>query len=657
MSGYWLHAAIALVTIGLVNNFHYRILMGLCFILFYRHVLEKRARLITSLLIVLLLILSIPGNKKITQGRVVSLRNGYQIVSNGLTSVMIYSHDEDVCFDDIVKIDCELNEVNGYDNFEISTFVSWAKGQNIYCQGSIEKYEIIRSEFSLRRVIYQHNKTNGNEWINQLLFGNGMASESDYKYFFVASGMHVSLLAKWLRSYYGRRHYPLQAQLKTIKAICLLGLVFRFPYVFVRVLVNLTTDLLIDDRRDKTALRAILMVLYRPYYVKSVTFLVPFGLSFINLFAENRRNITARVYILLVQLYFYGSCNIMSTLFFSLARTCSALSYGLGLACCLMPFRIPLEGNIIAFLNILDEIKPFYINGRLSIIMLVMILKYLLDYVNGNDRKCLLMIVLLLLINNFQAAFVPFYTVSYLDVGQGDCSLITMPFSAHGLLIDTGGNIYKDVAGDIVVPYLGSRGISSVDVIISHEDYDHSGALPSLYKQFRVRNVYYKGNEEITINGLKILSPLFDERYEDANDDSQLSYFKIGAFGFLYLGDASQKVEEILVQKYQNLDVSVLKVSHHGSYTGTSDALLANYQIPIAVISAGRGNGYNHPSDSTMEKLDGYMVKVLCTKYEHAISFKVFSDFMIYQDADGKLGVHVSDILRESIVEFVKKMR
>ena len=69
--------------------------------------------------------------------------------------------------------------------------------------------------------------------------------------------------------------------------------------------------------------------------------------------------------------------------------------------------------------------------------MLVLILKYLLDYVNGNDRKCLLMIVLLLLINNFQAAFVPFYTVSYLDVGQGDCSLITMPFSAHGLLIDT----------------------------------------------------------------------------------------------------------------------------------------------------------------------------------------------------------------------------
>ena len=192
-----------------------------------------------------------------------------------------------------------------------------------------------------------------------------------------------------------------------------------------------------------------------------------------------------------------------------------------------------------------------------------------------------------------------------------------------------------------MVPYLRSRGISSVDVIISHEDYDHSGALPSLYKQFRVRNVYYKGNEEIIINGLKILSPLFDERYEDANDDSQLSYFKIGAFGFLYLGDASQKVEEILVEKYQNLDVSVLKVSHHGSYTGTSDALLANYQIPIAVISAGRGNRFGHPSDSTMEKLDGYMVKVLCTKYEHAISFKVFSGFMIYQDADEIGRAHV----------------
>ena len=655
MTGYWLYAAIVLVAIGLVNNLCYRVLLGICFIILYRHVLERKARIICSLLIVLLLLLSIPASGKITSGRVVSLRNGYQIVRNGFTCVMIYSRDEKVCLDDIVRIDCPLNKINSYDNFEVSTFASWAKGQNIYWQGSVDSYEIIRSEFSLRRAIYQHNRANGNEWINQLLFGNGMASESDYKYFFVASGMHVSLLASWLRSANGRKHYPLQAQLKTIRTICLLGLVFRFPYAFVRVMVNLISDLLIDDRRDKTALRAIIMVLYKPYYVKSVTFLVPFGLSFINLFLENRNAIVSRFYILLIQLYFYGSCNIMSTLFFSLARSCAAMSYGLALACCLLPLRIPLEDNLIAFLNILDEIRPVYVNGRIPVVLLIIILKYLIDYVNKNDRKYLITAVILLIINNYQSILVPFYTVTFLDVGQGDCSLITMPFSCHGILIDTGGSVYKDVGNDIVVPYLRSRGLSSVDVIISHDDYDHCGALETLQQQFRVENVYYKGNEELVINGLKLLSPLYDERFEDLNDDSQLTYFRIGEFGFLYLGDASQKVEERLVQKYQNLDVTVLKVSHHGSYTGTSDALLANYQIPIAVISAGRGNGYDHPSDVTVEKLESYLVKILCTKYEHAISFTVFDDFMIYRDADGKLGVHLSDSLKENIVELLQR--
>ena len=65
------------------------------------------------------------------------------------------------------------------------------------------------------------------------------------------------------------------------------------------------------------------------------------------------------------------------------------------------------------------------------------------------------------------------FTIYFVDVGQGDCTLIVTKENKK-ILIDGGGNSNTDVGKNILVPYLLDRGILKLDyIIISHFDFDH----------------------------------------------------------------------------------------------------------------------------------------------------------------------------------------
>ena len=82
--------------------------------------------------------------------------------------------------------------------------------------------------------------------------------------------------------------------------------------------------------------------------------------------------------------------------------------------------------------------------------------------------------------------------------------------------------------------------IKSVNVILSHDDYDHCGALVSLIEKFNVGNVYQKKEEKFVFENLDVYTLLSDEEFDDNNDNSLISYFKINQFYFLYW-EISQK--------------------------------------------------------------------------------------------------------------------
>lgn len=297
-----------------------------------------------------------------------------------------------------------------------------------------------------------------------------------------------------------------------------------------------------------------------------------------------------------------------------------------------------LAGGIILFLKLLEDRKNF----SLKIIALI------------------ICIALGLNANQFN-----FYSqVIFLDVGQGDAILIQEPFSKKVTLIDTGGQLefgHKapwqkrtkpyNLGKDTLIPALKAFGVREVDqVIISHADTDHMGALSELIQEIPVHSLIvspYTFNDpkfssivsafENTIPLVKINAPktigsfhfIHPQRdFNNSNENSLVVYAKIGGRNFLFTGDIGIDAERELIQLYPNLQVDILKVGHHGSKTSTSPSLLTAYQPQLAVISVGENNLYHHPHPEVLACLKEHGVVVGRTDQHGAIRYQYYNSLV-----------------------------
>ncbi len=640
MSILFIYIAVSYVTICLLQNYKQRVVLALLWGFIFHKNIVKKQRIFAYGSLVLLLVCSIPlTGTHFYSGRVNSVKDNYYIVADGISQVILYTETE-LALDDYVVIDEDISAITSYNNFEVSSFTSWAKGNNII--GTIDKdtVEIIKPSSSLRGKLFKHNEETGNNWANELLFGTGLENDSDYSYLFIQSGMHISFLAALILQLVSFFLYEKQAYPLTILILTAIASFFNFPYGFIRVIIFYTCRYFFKDKREEVAVETILLVLYKPYYVVSISFLVPVGLKVISTYGRWFHPLTNRLYLIVIQLIFYGQCNLLAMLLFGLSRKIAGIFYCLSLFSGLLSFYIPLDEIMNYLLGLMDKVPIVSISHRPNFILIILFL-YLLERFMATDlRRYQIGFVILLVFNQFYACFIPYYTITQLDVGQGDCCVITLPFSDEAILIDTGGSIYKDIGNDIVLPYLYSQGIHKVSIIISHDDYDHSGALTTIEEGIQVLQVYTEKQQLIQIKDLKIYNPLYQYEYEDDNDNSLICYFNLGDFYFLYLGDVSASVESDLVDLYPDLEVTVTKISHHGSASATSEKLLTNYRFPYALISAGKNNYYGHPAASVVERLDGYRITSLSTQTSGAIRFYVYRYFMIYIQADGGAGIY-----------------
>lgn len=218
--------------------------------------------------------------------------------------------------------------------------------------------------------------------------------------------------------------------------------------------------------------------------------------------------------------------------------------------------------------------------------------------------------------------------VNFIDVGQGDSTLIQCP-NGRNILIDGG----ESKAGQAVVSYLRSRGIVKIDLLIAtHPDADHIGGLVDVLEQYQVgqfidpgkthttslyenllnlvsaKNIPYalgrKGDsynfDEAT---MRVLSPT-DQLYQDTNDCSVVIELKYGDIKFLLPGDAAEAAELNMVLSKTLSRCQILKAGHHGSSHSTTKKLLQSVKPEVAIISCGRDNRFGHPARETLSRLD-----------------------------------------------------
>jgi competence protein ComEC len=238
-----------------------------------------------------------------------------------------------------------------------------------------------------------------------------------------------------------------------------------------------------------------------------------------------------------------------------------------------------------------------------------------------------------------------------IDVGQGDAILIEYPDESN-MLIDSGPrSIQSDAAIRFVLPYLAYRRIDHLDqVVISHPDADHLGGAPSLLRRIPINKILESGidcrsnlckeyihladslqikretlskGDMMIINSSRgyILSPGTNEFHGvSVNNSSIVIRIVYGNTSFILMGDAEQEVDEKMVERYGKWLVSdLLKVSHHGSNTGTTEDLLKYTSPSIAVISVGKQNKFGHPSPEILKRLELHSVIIKRTDYAGAI--------------------------------------
>jgi competence protein ComEC len=226
-------------------------------------------------------------------------------------------------------------------------------------------------------------------------------------------------------------------------------------------------------------------------------------------------------------------------------------------------------------------------------------------------------------------------TVHFLDVGQGDATLLVAPDAT--VLVDTGRHNARDV-----VAHLERLGVTAIDVlVVTHPHADHLGQFDRVLGAVDVAEAWWSGNTHTTATfdralaalessdaayaeplagdvttvgslGIEIVHP---EKPSGHLDDDSLSLrVTYGAVRLLFTGDAGTTAEAAMVARDPALlAAEVLQVGHHGSAGSTSAPFLAAVAPAVAVYSAGRDNPYGHPHDVVLERLRAADVRVYGT--------------------------------------------
>ncbi len=305
----------------------------------------------------------------------------------------------------------------------------------------------------------------------------------------------------------------------------------------------------------------------------------------------------------------------------------------------------------LPFSNIL-VVTPYMFN----VISYYAIILYCIKSKKNNKCKIIICLLIVLILINFIIYIFPQkLRIFFIDVGQGDSTLIITP-DKKTVLIDGGGSDSFDVGKKVLLPYLLDRRILKIDyVLISHFDTDHCGGILTIMEKVKVKNIIISEQAEHSENyerfkklmihkkirlievkkgdkikigrysEFKILFPTSRLLSENPlNNNSIVAQFNYNNFKMLFTGDIEKLAEQqILKAEKAEIRADILKVAHHGSKTSSIPEFIKAVKPKIALIGVGKNNTFGHPNQQTIKNLENIKCRIYRTDLQGEIIIKI----------------------------------
>lgn len=579
-----------------------------------------------------------------------------------------------------VKLNGEEKEVIGMTIPNTFDYKKYLYHEKIYFCFQVSKLEIMDYPIgffnTIKNKVEERMKKLGNHsYLRAFIIGDKTLIDSEQyenimengvSHLFALSGMHLSFLYAFLAKI-----------LKKWKCKKMMIYSFLFLYLFITgfsvsflrailflLLLDLNKKLGISVSRIKVLfLTAFLLLFINPFYIYNVGFWYTFVVTFSLLFCSSLLNQKKKLQIILVStitflfsfpisIYLNYEINLLSIFNnIVLVPFISTLVFPLAILTFVFPFLLPIfEGSIF----LLEKINSCFANlaipliiGKINIFEIIIYYGILLLAIEFRSKKLFICLFFLILFFYHQNLLERNYEVYFLDVGQGDATLFVAPQNKEVILIDTGGSITyskKDFQkrnkefnlGDNIVTFLKSKRIRRIDLLLlTHGDKDHLGYAETIGNGIKIENVMIN-KDSVNDEEKKLIQKwhqvknyqskyfamqtIFLKLYDNENDNSILTKLKIYEYTFLMMGDASSKVEEEFMKKY-NVSSTFIKIGHHGSKTSSEKTFIDTVNPKYSIISVGKNNRYGHPNKEVLENLKN--TKIYRTDLDGSIEIKI----------------------------------
>lgn len=557
--------------------------------------------------IVLILLILFSNSIKtdyIKYGIVERKTESYFIVDKILYKVKIKSND--IKIGDIIKTnECEYLDDNDY----------LKKNIKFVCND----YEIINN-FNTKYKIYnkvQSFEDNTVLALNKFLYNQNNYEDLNYN---LGYGLAIYYLLKLISQ---------KSNKIGLILLLLYSLIFYFDIKFYLLIIDILLKNVNSSYKYLFKILIICLININMFYNNSI--LLPLLIS---LYSKLNIKTGFKTYLSLVESYIFGYFNLIGIVLFKFIIYFQMILFLISLLLIFVPGLEYYYNNLIYIYSYINNIEV-PIRGNLKVFGIILYALIIYTF-KINNKYLKYIVIILVILSPFNS---PFLHISFIDVGQGDATLIKLPFNRGNILIDTGSkyNYYK------LNKYLCSEGIYKIDyLILTHNDSDHNGNIENLKNDFNIVQIVDKPTD-ISIKKIKLKS-LYLGEFDNDNDNSLIYYLNVQGIDFLFTGDISNKAEKQLIQKYSNLKLDILKVSHHGSDTSTSESFIKNVLPKIAIIST--SGMYGHPSNKTINTLNAYMVDSYITKQAGNVEIYITKIINLLKTQNGDFAIIKCDDIR-----------